>query len=336
MANLERLQREIQAARERFIRQLAVQGLPESKRLQQAYTTTLKEINAILAKLEAALEANRSGARLDVTLQPYIAQLERELQAMTPVIEASARTLEASGATAGVQVGVANLQVSGVRASVSRATIARVQSAIEYVDSAPFQSALSNYAGYHAQKAGEIIISAMANGRNPRETAGLVRRYFGTSQAPLADALRLTRTTQLYAGRWGTIKTYEANGVEQWIWISARDLRTCAACWSLHGSLHPVTEVLNDHHNGRCAPGPVTARWQSLGLRGQDVTILDGETLFNRLPADQQQQILGREYYAAYQAGKFQFNQLNATYSNPIFGVMRRKTPLAELLQGPA
>ena len=93
---------------------------------------------------------------------------------------------------------------------------------------------------------------------------------------------------------------------------------------NMHGTVHPLTEPLNDHHNGRCAMLPYPY--------GQKVITLTGKDYFDNLPEADQIARMGKGRYQAYKDGLFQFDQLTRELDNDVYGLMRSETPLKELL----
>lgn len=97
--------------------------------------------------------------------------------------------------------------------------------------------------------------TGIALGRSPIKVAAQIRRQFSV---PLDWALRNSRTAMLYAYRESSRAQARANDhiVKGWVWSSAKQANTCAACLALDGSFHTLDERLDDHYNGRClTPG---------------------------------------------------------------------------------
>lgn len=327
------LQEEIRRGRQAFYGRLATDASDAATRLERAYDRTLTHLKREIAAFDRWTATDEQFA-LVYAQGDMRARLERELADLqSAVIDAGAQ-MQKSGVEQGVRAGVAALQRGGVSATFHLPTVETIQAGIGYVDSAAWRTAVGKLASYHAEQAADMVLSAIAAGVNPRETAKLLREYFVTSRRPLVDALRMARTTQLYAAREGTRQIYERTGVEQWIWsANLGNPRTCFSCVCLHGTVHPVSEVLNDHHNGRCAPIPVTPRWAELGIAGgRELAIETGVDWFRKLPAEQQASIMGPKFYEAWTAGAFRLEQVPRLYHNDIFGPMWRKSTLAELL----
>lgn len=330
-AQRNRFTRELQAARLRQAAVIARDYTPVLTRLTDAYNNILSNITPPIVALGQGEITNAAVNRLKDTLT-------QELATLTPTITTEATQLETAGVTNGVRLGVANVRAGGMSTQFSQGTLNTIRAGINFVDSPAFQSATSNYAPYHADVVGDLILRALAQGKNPRDTARLALAYFTDSKTPLRDAERLTRTTQIYSMRTGTNELYKSVGVDEWIWSAAiGDPRTCLSCVAMHGTVHPVSEVLNDHHLGRCAAVPKTPTWQQLGFTGGgEPTFETGVTWFNRQEQSAQRQLLGVQLFQAFQQGKFTFSPdaVVGTYENPIFNVMRRRKTNAEILGG--
>ena len=180
----------------------------------------------------------------------------------------------------------------------------------------------------------EALLQGVALGWNPVKVQDTLRRRLGEG---LTWSLTATRTAHLWAYREATRCGYLANPdiVKGWVWLAALDPRTCAACWAMHGTRHPLTERLNDHHNGRCSQFPITATWAELGFPGvPDVAYQPeaGEAVFRRLPVEQQIKTLGPARWAAWQAGEFQFADLAGHHDDPIYGQMVTAASLKGIL----
>lgn len=169
----------------------------------------------------------------------------------------------------------------------------------------------------------DALVTAVATGIGPRETARLVRQQFGMG---LARALTIARTEQIRAYREASRRSYADNAdlLDGWIWLSAHDNRSCASCWAMHGSRHPVTETLDDHPNGRCTMVPV--------VKGHDPGIRTGEELFRELPPAQQEKILGKAAHLAYQAGAVRLSEFAGQRDDPRWGTMRYAKSLREVV----
>lgn len=199
----------------------------------------------------------------------------------------------------------------------------------------PLAAMLRNQFGRSvAEMIRQQLIAGFIRGMHPNRVAALLARATGIG---LDWALNFTRTAMIWAYRAGTWQTYMNNSqvVRGWYWWAALDERVCMGCVAKHGSFHPVTEILADHHRGRCTQVPKTATYAELGLTGLEETPLNiqaGEEWFRGLSAAQQQKMMGGAMWRAWQDGAFEFGQLSRPYTDPIYGQMWREASLKEIL----
>jgi SPP1 gp7 family putative phage head morphogenesis protein len=229
--------------------------------------------------------------------------------------------------TTAVQIAVAHVNdffnTLGIRPEIVTADAANVL--INYLDpEGELVKRIGMWAPHVVDEVIQSLVQGINLGRNPRVIASDLRKAFGVG---LTDALRTARTAQIYAYREATRLNYIANSdvVKGWIWFAVlNDDRTCMSCRAMHGTVHPLTEVLNDHYCGRCSELPY--------IEGVNYGLEDGEEHFNGLSESKQIELMGRGRWEAYKSGKFQFSQLSKIYDDPVYGDMRGETPLKDLL----
>lgn len=181
------------------------------------------------------------------------------------------------------------------------------------------------------------IIDGIAVGMNPRTIAAALQRNLQDSLGTgLNWVMTTVRTAQIKSYQTATHANYLANSriVPEWIWYAILDSRTCMSCVAKHGSVHPVTEIMQDHHNGRCAPIPKTITYKALGINLPDPIgeIPSGQAWFDAQPESTQRQMMGPGKYDAYKAGKFEFGQLSMSYQDDVYGELIKKATLKELV----
>lgn len=191
----------------------------------------------------------------------------------------------------GASTGSAPVQVQW-----SRLPREAVQGVIGFTaDGSPLRALLDALGPAAGQAVRDELISGVALGVHPTQIARRVKAALGDN---LVRALRISRTETLRAYREATFLSYQANDqvLDGWVWLSAATARTCAACWGLHGTVHPLSERQVDHPNGRCTQAP--------HLKGaQPVDIEAGEDQFARMEPAKQDAILGKAAGAAYRGG---------------------------------
>jgi hypothetical protein len=188
----------------------------------------------------------------------------------------------------------------------------------------PLYARLVQLTGVNAQAVADAIAQAITLGWNPRKTAAAVRGAFGRG---LADALRFVRTAQLWTYREANRASMVVNQdvLDGWVWNTNFDKRTCMSCVVMHGTIHPVEEVLNDHHNGRCVAIPL--------VKGFTPVIQEtGIEWFEKQSEATQRAMMGREYYHAWKGGAYQLSEMTTVHRDEVYGDMRTEARLWQLL----
>lgn len=194
-------------------------------------------------------------------------------------------------------------------------------------DGSPLKSLLDEL----PRKAGMMVRRKLADGlirgRNLRAVAREIRAGLNGN---LVRAMRIARTETLRAYRGTSQQTYEENSdvIEGWIWLSALQPRSCAACIALHGTFHSVDEPMKSHVNCRCTQVPV--------VKGVDLGIEKGTDWFKKQPAKVQKKIFDDQEskYKAYKTGELTLEDFVRLRRDPKWGdsyeVLGLKRALAE------
>ena len=204
---------------------------------------------------------------------------------------------------------------------------AQLRALINYLDyGKPLYKRLQQYGQYNAEYISKMILDGVRGGYNPITIGRSIRDAFGMG---LTDAMRMMRTVQIYSYRDASHLNYQNNRdvVTGWLWYAELDDLTCMSCVAMHGTFHSVDETLDDHHNGRCVPVPVTRLSDPFIKEGS------GQEWFNQKSEAEQKQMMGAGKYDAWKAGKFEFSQLSKETDNDVFGKMRGETPLKDLVK---
>ena len=190
-------------------------------------------------------------------------------------------------------------------------------------EDSPLWERLGKLAGTNAQKVADALLEGIAFGYNPVKTAKLFESVMGGG---LTDALRMARTSQLYAAREASRASYIANAdvVEGWEWWTALDADVCMACAVEHGTVHSLDESMDSHYNCRCTSIPVVKGFSDQSQLGTD--------WFKGLPESQQREMMGNSAFEAWQAGKFDLSDMATRRHDDVYGEMLTQTPLQDLL----
>lgn len=310
-----------------------------ARRLQAAYERTLPRLRAEIDVLDRRLR-DLYAANGDISAQEL--RDLREWKALLTSIESETRDFAvialnetAQGQQRAISAGASAAQemaqsTSGrlgpaVATAWNRPDPAALEQLINYVDGAALRTEFAQFGARAAEQFADVVLAAVAQGKNPLALARIMELWLSV---PYAQAENIARTTQLWSYRSATHAAYRANSevVTGWLWYSAADARTCISCWSQHGSVHPVNEMLDDHHRGRCVPVPVVR-----GTRWAD-EFETGPERFERLSADRQRRIMGPGMHAAWRAGAVDWRDFSRSYQDNVFGEMLRAASLRELL----
>ena len=191
-------------------------------------------------------------------------------------------------------------------------------------EDSPLWKRIGELAPYNAQKVADALLEGVAFGYNPAKTARMFENVMGGG---LTDAMRMTRTAQLYATREANRAMYVANEdiVSGWMWYASLDSDTCMACAVEHGTVHSNDESMDSHYNCRCTSIPVV-----IGYNDQVQT---GTDWFQGLSEAEQRNMMGAGAYEAWKDGKFELTDMVTRRHDDVYGEMLARTPLEQLIQ---
>jgi SPP1 gp7 family putative phage head morphogenesis protein len=200
----------------------------------------------------------------------------------------------------------------------------------------PLAELLDQFGATAAQDIREALITGVALGEHPNRIA---RRMKAAMDGNLVRARMIARTETLRAYRESTRRYYEENSkvVKSWIWHSALGVRTCAACWAMHGREFPFSEPMGTHPNCRCAMVPKTKTWKELGFSVPDhlessASVRRGPDIFRELDADTQRAILGPKAFSAYTRGEVDLEDFVQSRVSSDWGITRSRGSLEHAL----
>jgi hypothetical protein len=216
------------------------------------YSRLQDKINLLTLQISAMDPPTAAAIRKLDSYKSLVVSIEQELTKF----QGYAGTVMQQSASDAVKLGVTNARTLTLAGNPAVSSVWRnlnptaIESLVSYFgEGSPLMKRLDTLAGENALKVAQTIIDNVALGNNPKTIAGLIRQSLGGG---LTDALRMTRTVQLYSYREANRASYVANGdiVKGWYWMSALDPNSCMSCIAMHGTFHTNDEVLNDHHNG--------------------------------------------------------------------------------------
>jgi len=161
------------------------------------------------------------------------------------------------------------------------------------------------------------LVGGLATGANSDVIAAKLR---SAANMPRYRAIALARTEMFNAHRDASTELFRDNAdlVQGWIWDSGADGRTCAVCWSKHGSKHGLETSMRSHPSCRCAQVPwfIDENEKKLNRKWPD-----GKKLFKQsLNEKQQRKILGVHKFDLWKKGVIQLDDLVGTRNSSRWG----------------
>lgn len=284
----------------------------------EALTLTIGDLEApTSAQVRKLSQYRRLMEDVTVELQKFQGYLEIE-------ISQSARLAIESGIQDAFQL-VAESTAGRVASSFHTLNPDTIENLLGFLNkNGPLYKSISDFSNGVADRISEAILSGVSAGNNPKIIAREITKSFGMG---LTDAMRTTRTVQIYSYREANRASYIANSdiVQGWIWNSAlQPGRTCMSCVAMHGTEHTLDETLNDHYCGLCSMIPLVI--------GSKNPIADnGAAWFEKQDEATQRRMLGDKKFDYWKNGKIGIDQLSTVKPDDIYGEMRTETSLKEL-----
>lgn len=297
------------------------------QRIAEAYGVAFDHLRGEVEALTLAIEKLDKPTKAQVKALPQFKELERQSVKELDKFTAFTSTTIETAAGAAILLGLAHsrefVKLAGVK-GFSGLTPQAMKPLLSYLErGSPLYQRLEQLTGATVDSVIETIIDGVVLGYNPRKIASQIQDAFGGG---LTDALRNTRTVQIYSYRDSARANYMATGglVTGWIWYAQLDGNQCEACTAEHGTIHDLDETLDGHYNCRCAPLPY--------IEGMTDEVGKGEDWFNNLSESEQKDFMGASKYDAYKSGAFEFSQLSTQKPNEVYGTMRTVASLRELV----
>ena len=247
-----------------------------AKTYHQLYLRMQPKLDSLLLAI-SKLEAPTSGQVMRLAqYKNLINALESELTKYSAYVEVEIRNTSMASVEMAVKQTESFLKAAGYAMPRSLPTNA-IYSMLGFLqEDSPLWERLGKLAGTNAQKVADALLEGIAFGYNPAKTARMFENLMGGG---LTDAMRMTRTAQLYASREANRAMYVANEdvVEGWVWWSSLDSDTCMACAIEHGTIHTNDESMDSHYNcfpaGVLVTGPTPVAGTKRDYTGEFVTI---------------------------------------------------------------
>ena len=295
-----------------------------AKAYNQLYLRMQDKLDSLLLAI-SKLEEPTSGQVMRLAqYKNLITSLESELTKYAAFVEVEIR----NNALAGVELAVKQTEayLAGLGYTMTKSLPANaIYSMLGFLqEDSPLWKRIGELAPYNTKRVADALLEGIAFGYNPAKTAKMFENVMGGG---LTDAMRMTRTAQLYATREANRAMYIANEevVSGWIWWSSLDSNVCMACAAMHGTEHKSDESMNSHYNCRCTSIPK--------VRGYNDQIQTGEDWFAGLSEKEQRDMMGAETYELWKEGKFGFSDFATRRHDDVYGEMLARMPLKQLIK---
>lgn len=322
------------AARDEWRAQLLADYADTAARLRQAYTVVDRrlrdELGDLVRDLDRLDEISPARVRGLKTYGDLLNRVYTEMDGFARQTSTLSRQLGQQAITHGLD---AALDMSLIQADVRAAWLHpdpdMLQRLLAYADSPDFQARAGEFGENAAANFADTLLALTAQGKSGDFITRRMTEWFNL---PYAWADNQVRTMQMYSYRGASHAAYAANPrvIESWMWWAALDDRVCMSCVAQHGSIHPTTDTLNDHHRGRCAPLPVVrgTTWAN--------SVQTGPEWFAAQPPEVQRRMLGRSLFGDYQRGRLNVGEMSSHYHDAIYGDMLRQATVREMRAGGA
>lgn len=308
--------------------------------LTRVYLRNIDRLNAQIRQLTRQVAAQKASG--EPVTKAWA--LERAQTLLALVGQAAADyAVSLNGAVTAAQREAIALSISGAESTVRQLGIKAgwvavnrdaVQAIVGMTSSGPLEDLLRGFAQDAQEAVTDAIIDGVVQSENPRKTARLVALEI---QRTLPDDLRraYARQTLLRSERivrTETMRAYRIAGQQAWMqnpgivhgweWLSARSDRTCAYCWAMDGTEHPLGEPMATHPNCRCTQLPITRPLAPASVTPQVTPDQEAaRARFDALPEKARVAILGKQGAAAYAAGDAKLDDWVETSYSPLWGM---------------
>lgn len=286
----------------------------------KAGTALEKRLKALERKVILLENAGRHLRPDDPAVKRLLSELDSALRAQTSNLNQTAQQVLVHTEQAAAKLAKELTLPQGVSIAWNTPDPQAVLQVIDYTALPQWKGFIRGFSEGVIEQIRARVIADFAAGRGAKVAARNLRQI--VSDLPAASANRMMRTLQMTAWRDATAVHYAANAniLEYSIRICTFDTRVCPACLALHGTIIPLGERVDDHHNGRCT---------SIGvIKGTTRNIPSGESWLRTQPLKTQQEILGKSAQEAWQAGRVKLDDFVSTYTDPVFGDMLRSVGL--------
>lgn len=306
ISRLQRLARQVGGATDDTVRALAKNWISSWNTLTPAWR---QAVVAIVAEYErtGTWPASWQIARIEAVARAQ----EQTRQTLTALVTEASGLTQASAAQ--ISALTANGEPGIIAAQLPHAKAAR---AAEPQIGAALRGRQARIVALHAPLAGWATEAIrLGLGRKPgaadavRWPQNLYDRTRSGFDSALVRASTIARTelVDTYRGAAGLVHEANARALDGWCWYCRCDLRSCPACWAMHGRTFPLTVAGPEGHGGcRCTPLPLAS----------GSSLPTAEARFRRLSRRDQKAVLGPARWELWHSGDITWSDLAVRQGN--------------------
>ena len=295
-----------------------------------------ERLNQLDAEAQRLNDAGEKLTANNPVLRATLADFETVLNGNAGIINGNADSIQQAGIDAAniatrelTLPGLNDAQLARIGIAWNRPSPEAIARVVRYTRSEAWADQLRRYAENNLDTVRNIALRGIVNGQNPLQTARQLRQTIGG--LPVSTANTMMRTLQLQSYRDAAVVNQLQNAdflQPMVVRVAVLDDRVCMACVALHGSLVPLGQTIDDHHQGRCLGIPQVV--------GRTRVIRTGPEWFDSLPPERQLALAGPGKLEALRSGSARFEDFVHHYRDPVFGDMVREASLSGILSRPS
>lgn len=267
------------------------------KTIDRSLSLQLKSLLRDIADAQKkGITVNQDWLRRSFRYQQLIRQVKAEVQGYSLGVNQFIRAKQSQAIDLGQSHAQQLIEAADVGISFAQLPKGAIEEMVGVLaNGSPLNKVLDKLGGQAAKDVRDALVTGLGTGKG---VAPIAREIRSAIDVPRWKALQIARTETMRAYRQSTLATYAENSdvLNGWIWTSTLSMRTCAACWALHGTFFPLSkQFFPAHVSCRCTSIP--------SVKGVKTNVQSGSVAFAELPVEQQQTILGPSRYEMYASG---------------------------------
>ena len=199
------------------------------KTYRELYTRLLPKMDSLILAMSKMDKPTTGQVHRLAQYKSLLKSVEEELAKYQAYVEIEIRAETRAAAELALKQTNAYLANFGL-AMPQRINTDAVLNMLGYLqEDSPLWKRLSMFSSEHTSRLADALTEGVAFGYNPAKVAKTFERIMGGG---LTDAMRMTRTSMMYAHREASRAQFIANEdvVDGWTWWSSKDASTCMAC----------------------------------------------------------------------------------------------------------